>query len=346
VKPRFLASVVLLLSVAIGCGPPPEEAAIMTASAWTPTPPPPPTATPLPYDLTLHVTDEGGAPLAGARIVFSESGSNQPVQTDAAGAHTWTNLPSATGNLDVSAPGYFHARQAVALERGPSEMVLVLRRDPFALLPEDACAPDEKLLYLEDFQDGKAEGWPQITDAVELAAQNGWAIQDKDEGNKVLAFSGIHEGQDNLQGYTFENLAWRVRVQTEGADGFSFLNLKHAQTEGSETRYPIQWGASPFLALTRLEQPGPGHVPVKISGLRMKQGRWYYLEISAYQGLIQIWVDGKKLIEYRDPKPLPLGMIGLEGHIFKDPKTAYYFDNLSVCELTAPFATSIYNPAQ
>ena len=34
-------------------------------------------------------------------------------------------------------------------------------------------------------------------------------------------------------------------------------------------------------------------------------------------------------------KPLPAGTIGLEAHIWKDANTIYYFDDLSVCELSA-----------
>ena len=60
--------------------------------------------------------------------------------------------------------------------------------------------------------------------------------------------------------------------------------------------------------------------------------------------MVQVWIDGKKLIEYQDPQPLPAGMISLEAHAPQDPNTMYYFDDLSVCELSAPFTTSLYKP--
>lgn len=343
-KPRRTACTIAIFILLAGCGPSAQQITTMTAAAWTPTPAPTPTATPIPYDLTVHIADEGGAPLTGASVVLLESGSNQPIQIDASGQYTWTNLQGPEVNLSVSAPGYHPAVQPVTLERGSTEMALILQRDPLGLLAADACAPDEKLLYMEDFQDGKAQGWQHITAATDFGAQNGWGVVQKEEGNQVAAFTGGHEDLDDLQGMTFDNFAWRLRIQAQGRDGFSFINLKHAPKPGGETRYPIQWGTTPFMTLTRLDIPDVGHFPVGNSSLRVKEGQWYYAEVSVYQGLIQVWVDGRKLIEYQDPQPLPAGMISLEAHAPNDPNTAYYFDDLSVCELSAPFATSMYKP--
>jgi hypothetical protein len=346
VKPIRTFCVVLMILLLTGCGLSQEEIATMTAAAWTPTPAPTPTATPIPYDLTVHFADEGGSPLVGASIVLPESGSDNPVQTDASGAYTWTNLRGPSVSLTVTAPGYVPVVQAVTLERGPTEMALILQRDPFGLLPADACASGEKLLYTEDYQDGEAQGWRNMTAAAKFGAQNGWSIADKGDGNLVAAFAGGHEDLDDLEGQTFDNFVWRLKIQAQGTDGFSFINLKHAPKPGGETRYPVQWGASALMALTRLDLPDVGHFEVAKSTLRVKQGQWYYAELSAYQGLIQVWVDGEKLMEYQDPQPLPAGMISLEAHAPKDPNTTYFFDDLSVCELSAPFATSMYKAPQ
>jgi len=346
VNTRRTACTITLFMLLAGCGPSSEQIATMTAAAWTPTPVPTPTATPIPYDLTVHIADESGAPLVGASIVMPQSGSPEPIVIDASGQYTWTNVQGPTASLSVTAPGYFPAAQAVTLERGQTEMALVLQRDPVGLAAADACAPEEKLLYIEDFQDGKAEGWQNMTAAAEFGAQNGWALAQQEEGNWVAAFTGGHEGIDDLQGMTFENFVWRLRIRAQGTDGFSFINLKHSPKQGGETRYPVQWGVTPLMSLTRLDVPDVGHFPVSTSSLRVKEGQWYYAELSVYQGVIQIWVDGKQVIEYEDPQPLPAGMISLEAHAPNDLNTSYYFDDLSVCELSAPFATSLYKPAQ
>jgi hypothetical protein len=344
-----------LLTFVSACGPSPEQVATMTAAAWTATPvptstpvPPTPTftPTPIPYDLTVTVTDEQGAPVAGASIFFPESGSEAPVQSDAAGQFAWKNLPGPAVSLKVSAPGYFAGEQTATLERGPGQVAVKLKGDPFGLLPSKACAPDEKLLYIEDFQDGKAQGFQNITGAVEFGAQTGWGIGPKEEGNQVVIFNGVNENLDDLQNYTFDNAVWRLKVQVVGkGQGFSFLNWRHSFDSTGDARYPLQWGDGGVnMALTRLQQ-GAGHFPVANTSLQMKQGEWYFLEISSFDGTVQVWVDGKKLIDYKDPKPLPAGTIALEVHNFKDPNTSYYFDDLSVCELSAPFAVSLFAPA-
>ena len=316
----------------------------MTAAAWTPTPVPTPTATPIPYDLTVHIADEAGAPIAGASIVVTESGSSEPVLTDASGQYAWSGLNGPQVSLSASAPGYHAAVQTLSLERGPSEMALVLQRDPLGLRAADACTPEEQLLYIEDYQTGKAPGWQQMTAALDFNAQNGWSITTGDDGDQFATFTGGFENLDDLQGPVFDNLVWRLSIRTHGTDGFSFLNLRHTPKQGGETRYTIQWGANAFLALARLDFPDVGHFDVARSQFQARQDQWYYVEVSYFQGQIQVWVDGKKQIEWQDPQPLPPGMISLEAHAPNDPNTMYYFDDLSVCELSAPFAASMYKP--
>ena len=337
-KPRRTACTIAIFILLAGCGPSAEQIATMTAAAWTPTPAPTPTATPIPYDLTVHIADEGGAPLTGASVVLLESGSDQPIQIDASGQYTWTNLQGSEANLSVSAPGYHPAVQPVTLERGSTEMALILQRDPLGLLAADACAPDEKLLYMEDFQSGQATGW-RLT-AGDPAA---WSTMSQDDGNEIASISGIGGTQVELSAFVFDNAVWRLKVQATGADGDSFLNLKHFRA-GGDTRYIFQWGVNPFLGVTRFDPKTASETRLSGSGFKAKTGNWYYLEISNYQGMIQAWVDGQKQIEVQDPVPLPPGTISIEGHISTDPNTAYHFDDISVCELSAPFTTSMFRP--
>ncbi len=344
---RVLISVSALLGIVVlaSCTTSPEQAATMTVAAWTATPPPTPTAPPAPYDLIVHVRDASGPPIPGASIVIPESGSEQPRQTDASGTLAWNNLPQAEVNLRVSAPAYYSAVQPVSLERGQTELVISLLNDPFALLPAAACASNEKLLYSEDFEDGQAQGWPNITAAVDSHAQNGWGIRAQPDGNQTAAVTGLHESTDFLQDHTFDDVVWRLKVMTEGQDGYSVLDFKLSESAGTESLYTIQWGAAPFMNLVHTQVPDTGSNAGKVSTLRTQPGRWYYLEISAYEGSIQLWVNGKQLLAYSDPQPLPAGTVGLEGHIFNDPNTAYFFDDLSVCQLEAPFSASLYKPA-
>ncbi|MBI4732391.1 MAG: carboxypeptidase regulatory-like domain-containing protein, partial [Chloroflexi bacterium] len=154
----LFAGGILLLFLA-ACGPSSEQVATMTASAWTATPPPPtetPTPTPVPYNLSVKVVDAAGIPIAGASLVFPESGNPEPVIADDAGQFAWNNLGGPDGSLSVSAQGYIAVQQSLSLERGPNEVIIVLERDPYGLLPSTACASGETPLYFEDFQNGQS----------------------------------------------------------------------------------------------------------------------------------------------------------------------------------------------
>jgi hypothetical protein len=329
------------------CGPSPEEIATMTAAAWTPTPVPTetpvpptatPTATPVPIDLTAKILDEQGNPVAGASIIFPQSGNGDPVSADDQGQFAWTDLAGPDGTLGVSAQGYFSAEQTLSLERGPNEVAVTLKRDPYGVLPAEACAPGEKLLYAEDFQDGKADGWEEITYQT-----SGWGIAEylDEPGNTVVTMSGTSHTGSKLQDHTFDQAVWRTRFRVDGQRGLSFnwLHTGGYQVDGQQvddSRYQIIIDSS-GSAGRRIT------LPVKNLGITNGRGAkanvWHTLEVSTYQGRTEVWLDGAKLLGFTDPQPLPAGSIGLELFEPGDPTTVVYFDNLVVCELSAPFVT-------
>ncbi len=333
-----------LVLLASACGPSPEEIATMTAAAWTPTPPPTSTPTPVPYDLTVTISDESGAPVSSVTLVYPASGSDEPVLTDEQGIYTWTNLPREAVNLEISAPGYVPQTVSQKLSRGSNAIAVTLVRDPFGLLASAACAPGEQLLYIEDFQDGKAQGYQNITAATDFNAQNGWALGPLEEGNQVVSFTGVYGNLDILDGYTFENAVWRLKIRTTGKDGFSFLNWHNVLNQDGGSRYVLQWGANVMTDLSRLQMPNPGHFSVKTTSHKVKPDQWYLVEFSAYNDIIQVWMDGKLVAEYQDPQPLPAGSLSLEAHIQNDPDTIYYFDDMSVCGLSAPVQSILPAP--
>jgi hypothetical protein len=216
-------------------------------------------------------------------------------------------------------------------------MALVLQRDPLGLTLSDACAADEKLLYIEDFQSGEAPKW-----RVTTPGSDAWSVKALEDGNEVGSVSGIGITQVELPGFVFDNVVWRMKVMAAGSDGQSLINLRHFRA-GGDTRYVVQWGPTPRIGLLRTDAAEPEKVMAG-GRFRAQAGAWNYIEMSYYQGLVQVWVDGQKEAEFQDAAPLPPGTISIEGHINADPNMAYYFDNMSVCELSAPFTTSMYKP--
>ncbi len=292
------------------------------------------------YDMTLILVNADGKPVNFGQATLIELGdlpsALQPI--DEQGKVSWTDLPGETATVLVHAPGYKPFEQVIKLQQGqPGEFTLVLELDPFGLLPENACTMGEKLLYLEDFQDGKAQGWQNIMAAVELNAQNGWSIQPDETGNIVLMAANSSTGvADNLGDMKFDNAVWRLKVMVVGSDANGFLNWRHSFEQG-DWRYYVPFGGTMQIGLNRFTNGQD--ITVAQSVAKMAQKKWYQFEISTYNGLTEVWLDGKKLLNYSDPQVLPPGTIGLELHLKDGAKMIFYFDNISVCELAAPFVS-------
>jgi hypothetical protein len=355
----------LLLPIAAGsllaaCGPSDAEIAQMTAAAATDTPAPTatpeptatptatpeptatPTATPIPYDLTVLITDEDGAPIPGAQASMDELADAEPLVTGDDGSAAWTDLPGESVTLRAAAQGYFTADpQAVALERGPNDAAIALTRDPYGLLPADACAPGETLLHVEDFQDGLAQGYSGLTEAIEFNAPNGWAIEPDPTAEGNLAASASSIGMSDVEDLRFENAVWRIKVMYTGTPPGGvhdmFLNWYHGWTDAGDWRYPVQMGPyGVFTALTRLHYDS-GHFGLSTTSHFLQPDRWYLIEVGTYEGTTALYIDGQKMVEYEDPQPFEWGGIGIEPHVDQGSDMRYFYDDSVVCEISAIF---------
>ena len=345
--------VILIGVLSSGCGPSAEEqaatAVALTAAAATntptitptftstPTTTPTPTPTPIPYDLSVLVTGDEDATLVGATVILAEiSGESGTQITDDVGQANWNDLPGETVTLSISAQGYFPAETSETIERGANQMTVVLERDPFGLLPIEACGPNEQILYIEDLQDGNADGWPEI----ELRAQGFDIGYHPDEpADNVIVFSGNFGGSSYLENILVNNVVWRAQFLIDGSAMVSFgwrvAPEPYETEEGTVTysRYALNFEGG-FYVL-RITYP-IRDVLVAGSPYKAKSGVWHSIEISIFEGRIEVWRDGFRLLAYTDPNPLPEGGIFLEALPFVD-NTIVYFDDMALCELTEPF---------
>jgi hypothetical protein len=344
----ILASI-LIFGLLVGCGPSAEEqaatSAALTVAAATDTPipsatplptdTPTPTATPVPYDLSLIVTGEEDASIVGANVILEEVGDDTGTQiTDEVGQAFWYDLPVDTVSLSISAQGYFPQDFSKTLERGINSVTLSLERDPHGLLPSQACGPDEKLLYIEDFQDRNADRLETIKFKV-----GGWDLGPHPDslGNIVAMYDGEQGSGSELSAGSFDNAVWRFQVMTDSRRirEYSWLIKHYDEGEVETSAYSARFEPS-VLAVFRKKWPVSNPALLNRS-IYMSPRTWHQIEMITFDGDFEFWVDGTRLLFYEDPEPLPGGTfeIGMEdspGVVSVD-----YFDNLSVCELTAPY---------
>ena len=358
-KNSFLLIVGILFLFLAACGPSPEQVATMTASAWTPTPKPTATATatftptPIPYDLTMSIVDEAGAAIGGASIIFPESGKSEAVVADAMGKYTWTNLPGAEITLNVTAQGYLPTQQTATLERGPSDISVAMKRDPYGLLATTACAPAEKLLYMEDFQDGQTD-MKHWGSAGRSPVPLGPAPDEV--GNTILIHDMTTPNNDMSTAYKsdpanapieFGDAVWRMRFmltqETEwGLDWNDSGPNEFGGITTSQSDYGIMFNTGRHIIVLRDIYDANGQ-PVHNLGkpglvdkvLILKTNVWHYLEISTYQGRLQVWLDGVSVVDVQDEMPLPSGGFNIGG----GQSGILYYDAIAVCGLSAPFTS-------
>jgi hypothetical protein len=276
-----------------------------------------------------------------ANVVLAEVDENAGTQTtDDSGRVAWYNLPGEVVSLAISAQGYLPTDISKTIERGPNELVAVMELDPYGLLPSEACAPGENLLYIEDFQDGEAQGWPEI----ELQAQD-WSVGPDPivVEDIVLSRSAAIEGSAELTGQDFGNSVWRVHFKAIGWPIYFFnwfWNSGGYAVDGT----PVAWSAyqiwvhPPNVRVFRA-QPPISSISLRDSLRMLESDVWHQLEVSTYNGTLEVWIDGARFLTYTDPQPLPGGtmIIGQGFGEPLDPESIVYYNNISVCELTGPF---------
>jgi hypothetical protein len=284
-------------------------------------------------NLTVSLVDREEKPLPSATINVAELGnlSEATQVTDESGAASWTDLPGETATLSIQAPGYYPLAELLALQAGENALSFTLERDTFGLTVGQACRPEEKLLYVDDFQDGQAQGW----DAIEMNI-SGWTVgaaPDTPENQVIMAQEGVPwsflgEGQ----AFFFNNVVWRLKFNYTGT-GDSHINFRFDESPGVDARYIIAIGGG-GVNFDRL-QSGE-HQTIKPLG-NVQRNQWHFLEIGYFDGVVTVFLDGKPRVEWTEANPWPGGRLNLEPYPAEG--VVFYYDDFSVCELSAPLAT-------
>lgn len=322
----FFVLVALLLLT--GCGPSPEEEATMTATMWTPTPVPPtetPTPTPVPYDLTVSIVDEQGAPISGAEILITEEEEGDETFSDESGQVQYFDLPGDSIPLSVTAQGYTSTEEDVAMDRGMNEASVTMVRDPLQLLPSEACQPDQELLYLEDFEDGKAQGWTDLIRPI-------WTMEQDPEHGTVLTLNVNTEEHTDAR-YEHElfsgNIVWHMDIRRGPKYGLLWLRT-HLQSGYANIAL---FTNESFLTAQRQTPEQAIHL-----GARYRQipdGMvWEHLSIAVYEERIDFYLNDELVLGVNAPEALNTGIISIAASASPSP---FSFDNLVVCGLEEPY---------
>jgi hypothetical protein len=171
---------------------------------------------------------------------------------------------------------------------------------------QTSCLQSETELFASDFESG-TEGWNFSDDEA-------WSVVQAD-GSKVLQGAG-HVLKPPLHAYAGDNwdeVAWRMRVKL--LTGNTHLNF-HAK---DDLRYLISFGQ--HGTNITWSDVGMG------ANVHHQLNKWHVVEISLFEKVLRIGVDGVLEIEHSDSNPLPPGGIWLEVL----PDSEVLFDDVHIC---------------
>lgn len=319
---RNLSSLCLLVFLLAGCAPaaqPTPASTAVPAATSTPTPPP--------YDLTVKITDEAGAPVTWAQVALS--GLKEATSVTEKGEVVWTNLPNASVTVSVEAQGLSPAEASGELKPGGNEMTIILKSRPFGLTPAVACAPGETPLYAQDFQSGELSDWGIYPPGATFAMQADPAQPD----NQVLALNfGKQDGEYQVLATPLEDSVVR----------------RFKYKPGDHSRFNTGWGTGQngyFMVLSAdefaLNQIKDGAVIRSLAHSKpvMEQGIWHLLEISVSGDSIEVWADGQHKFTYAGTAQTEGNVMGI-GSAALPPQSIVLIDDLSLCRLNGTFAST------
>jgi len=318
--PIFL--LLLILALLTACGPSEEAIATMTASAWTPTPEPTLTPTPVPYDVELSLEDETGERITYG--VYVQATEFEEMMMDESGMVEMLNLPGPDVEVSVSAQGFEPLTEKVTLERGKNSVTLTMKTDPMQINPTAACPEGAKVLYIEDFEDGFAQGW----DGVSRPA---FSFDVLESGSQALTYAADNPdpaGTPIMNGKEVGNFIWKFDTLNEN-DLFIHIHEK----EGKKYLIRFQPGGEGFQII---KQVGPDHVGSAYRGFN--DFEWVNVAIVFYENALEVWVNDELYTAFDDSDPFPTGNLMMH---FSPQQGAVSLDNMVICELTQPYTPEI-----
>lgn len=262
---------------------------------YTPTPTVTSTPTPLPYNLTLNLIGSDGYVLREGQVTIIGKGELPPKLIDSPGLIYWNNFPQKRATLKIVAQGYFPATEKIDLERGDNLLAVRLEPDPSALQIRDKLSRNEKLIFIEDFQN---EG------ETSLEFPDNWQIVEEREnpGNLVLQidqrdaaeFASIYFGPDEIPTNFIVEYKFRwiekVPFREDEWQSVGFLFGDRYAFEAS----PIYDGT--FQLLDRSSDPWDSLMKTEAY---YKKGAWYTIRAEISTNRIKVYLNGSSLAEYK-----------------------------------------------
>ncbi len=289
------------------------------------------TPTPLPINLTITLQDDLGNPMPETRIKVK----GKAQKTNADGLIQLADIDDSI-QVEANQQGYELFDETFSLNQGENAITIQLERNPFGLLPTDACNTDETLLFIEDFEDRLAENFYGIDDG----ALDEYSIGVDGTGNVVMRVENINHEHTFYMDGQFENtiLRFRIKFITESEVNF-MLSWQASFEKFAQAQYTYIINTyEPIIAFRQDGREGSMKTdPMDTNASKMPSvGEWHLIEVGTFDGVNILYLDGELVTRFTDKDPLDPGSFGFGQFIYDTtPLTGLmYVDDFSICGLT------------
>ena len=160
-----------------------------------------------------------------------------------------------------------------------------------------------------------------------------------DPDNTVIKMVGPEENYFLSRRADFPvNLAWRFRFRIDGAARLT-LHLNEVEVDNKNQYYFIDIATPGTHTNSEFSYSVSGQeIPTHLKNFgTVSPGKWHLLEISRFEDTFEIWIDEIQYVKYQDPNPPPPSSVVQQGVSQLPQNSVIYVDQMSVCELHAPF---------
>ncbi len=277
---------------------PPPTPETSASLVLTPTAPPTPTQTltgnaaPSPSPIPAPTPTLVPSPTQTLTANTAPSPTPTPTPTP---APTPNLIPSPTlGTVPTPSPtsGPSLLSEACVSTNGAASLTTLTESGPIAQ-PVVQTTQGETVLYQEDFESGRAEGW---------GTEDPWDVVQDNQGNWTLRGQGHTWARYTGDAWGDYTLKLRLKL----VRGNIHLNYRISGC----TRYFIGFSDA-GLSLSKTF-PCDSHPHLQSAESTHPLGRWYDIEIVGKGSDLSVYVDGELKLSYTDPEPLTFGSIAFE----------------------------------
>ncbi len=279
--------------------------------------------------LSLLLVNDLGLPIANAPIEIED----ELFTSNDKGFVNVTDIANSV-SLFAEVQGYKSHTELLSLVPGENAIEIQLARNPFSLLPSNACKPNEELIFIEDFEDGEGQIFPALAIGIP-----GFSIETEATGNKYLRVANTTKTELTYNAMPLENTILRFNLKFSAADREGGVVMWQRSLTDDYSAYGLYINTDYAYDVFKQIAEGDGYNTLQMGLTTTQQvtGVNHTIEIATFGDLTEVFMDGQKISSFVDPQPISPGGFSIVQFVANGQVSAIpmQFDNFVACKIFA-----------